>query len=139
MSLRRTLYNTYTAPIRWWHRHGFGVQSPSDYELVRDVLFEPLSYYAYQDQGIDTKQSQQLYRIRLWRPHAIVIERAVDYEDTARTATDQTTVVVEHITGCNEPLWQQILTDPRARVTFDMKDRGLVLFDKKRIKQNYIL
>lgn len=124
---------------RWWHRHGFGVQSPSDYELVRDVLFEPLHYYAYQDQGLRTPAERQLYRIRLWRPDSRIIHSPQEYQSAAALATDDTVMVIEDISGQNEGIWQQILHDPRARVTFDMRNRGLVLFNSKRIKQNYLL
>ena len=31
---------------RWWHRQGFGVQSPWAYDMIRNVLFEHLRYYA---------------------------------------------------------------------------------------------
>ena len=34
---------------RWLHRYGFGIQSPWAYELVRNVLFEPLRYYAFDE------------------------------------------------------------------------------------------
>jgi hypothetical protein len=139
MSLSRTLYNQYTALHRWWHRHGFGVQSPSDYELVRDILFEPLHYYAYKDLGLRTNAERQLYRIRLWKPDALVIHSPEEYQAAAASATDDTVMVIEDISGTNEATWQQILHDPRARVTFDMRKRGLVLFNSKRIKQNYLL
>lgn len=139
MSLSRTLYNIYTAIPRWWHRKGFGVQSPSDYELVRDVLFEPLHYYAYKELGLTSPLRRQLYRIRLWQPDAVVVNSTPEYEATAAQATDSTVAVVEDISGRNEQLWKQILHDKRARVTFDMRQRGLVLFNRKRIKQNYLL
>jgi len=121
------------------HYSLFIIQSPSDYELVRDVLFEPLHYYAYREQGLASPLSRQLYRIRLWRPDAVVVCNAREYEAAALQAGDDTVVVVEDISGRNERLWQQVLRDERARVTFDMRQRGLVLFNKKRIKQNYLL
>jgi len=139
MSLTRTLYNICTAIPRWWHRKGFGVQSPSDYELVRDVLFEPLHYYAYKEQKLTSDLSRQLYRIRLWHPDTITVDSPQQYESAAMLADDDTVAVVEDISGRNEQLWNIILHDDRARVTFDMRQRGLILFDKKRIKQNYLL
>ncbi len=139
MSLARTLYNIRTAPARWWHRHGFGIQSPTDYELVRDVLFEPLPYYAYHEQGLNTPARQQLYRIRLWKPDTIVICSAPEYDEAVKHFDDHTVMVIEDISGKNEQLWQRVLLDRRARVTFDMRHRGLILFDSKRFKQNYIL
>lgn len=139
MSFTRTLYNLRTALPRWWHRHGFGIQSPTDYELVRDVLFEPLHYYAYDEQGLRSKADRQLYRIRLWQPDTIIVNCPADYDNALPCVSDNTVMIVENISGSNEQLWQKILLDPLARVTFDMRHRGLILFDSKRIKQNYIL
>lgn len=139
MSLSRTLYNYTTALPRWWHRHGFGIQSPTDYELVRDVLFEKLHYYAYKELGLRTEVERQLYRIRLWCPEVTVIHSADEYHKAEKTADSETVMVIEDISGKNETLWQYVLESSSARVTFDMRHRGLVLFDTKRIKQNYIL
>ena len=139
MSLARTLYNIKTSVPRWWHRHGFGIQSPSDYELVRDVLFEPLPYYAYKERGLRSAADRQMYRILLWHPDAQVIHREEEYDKLLLEATDETVATIEDISGKNERLWKRVLADPRARVTFDMRHRGLVLFNTKRIKQNYIL
>lgn len=136
---KRHIYILLTALPRWWHRKGFGVQSPSDFSLVRDVLFETCHYYAYEDLHLTTPLQQQLYRIRLWKPDVVVIESAEQYEPIASTANDSTTAVIEHIDDKNAPLWQTILNDPRARITFDMGKRGLILFNSRRIKQNYIL
>lgn len=146
MNLRRTIHLFITSPTRAIHRRGFGVQSPWAYELIRDVLFEPLPYYAYQEQNLTTPLQQQLYRIRnhyRHQPLIIIEEKDADartrYEETAQAATPDTILVVEHTHNENASLWQHIITDPRAIVTFDMGQRGLVTFDPKRIKQNYLL
>ena len=33
--------------------------------------------------------------------------------------------------------WNQLLIDERVRISFDLYDIGLVLFEEKRFKQNY--
>ncbi|MBR1667312.1 MAG: hypothetical protein IJ693_03415 [Bacteroidaceae bacterium] len=146
MNLRRTIHLFITAPTRAIHRRGFGVQSPWAYELIRDVLFEPLPYYAYQEQHLDTPQQQQLFRIRNhFRHQPIVIideqagQAAQRYEEELHTITPDTILILEHTHNENAPLWNSIVHDPRAIVTFDMGQRGMVIFDKKRIKQNYLL
>jgi len=89
--------------------------------------------------GLRTDAERQLYRIKLWCPDAIVIRSEAEFEKAVEAAGSETVMVIEDISGKNETLWQHILDCPIARVTFDMRSRGLILFDKKRIKQNYIL
>ncbi|MBQ0023170.1 MAG: hypothetical protein KBT29_08020 [Prevotellaceae bacterium] len=146
MNIRRTASLILTALPRAAHRRGFGVQSPWAYELVRDVLFEPLSYYAYEEQGLTTKLERQLFRIRNhYRHHPIVIitdkgaAAAQHYETAMRTVTPDTVLIIEHTHDSNADLWQSIVLDPRTVITFDMGRRGMVIFDPKRIKQNYLL
>lgn len=146
MNLRRTISLILTAPNRARHRHGFGVQSPWAYELVRDVFFETNHYYAYQEQHLATKSDQQLYRIRNhFRHHDLSIidttgnSAAEQYERFAASASPTTVLVIEHAHNHNAHLWQHIVSDPRAIITFDLGKRGLVVFDPKRIKQNYTL
>lgn len=127
---------------RAWHRKGFGVHSPHDYELVKDVLFEKMAYYAYEDQSLTTKTDKQLYRLNLRFGERLVVaskDAPEIYEQYASSDDDSKVMVVEGISGCNDPLWRKIVQDSRARVTFDLGNRGLVLFDKKRVKQNYLL
>ena len=56
---------------RFFHRYGFGIQSPWAYSLVRNVLFEPLRYYAFDElqakhpqcSKTERKRNEQLFRI----------------------------------------------------------------------------
>ena len=83
-----------------------------------------------------------MYRLKLhFGDNLIYAENDADgiYEKLASSADDRKALVIDHLSGSNYPLWKKILCDSRARVTFDMGNRGLVLFDKKRIKQNYLL
>ena len=146
MNLRRTISLILTAIPRAVHRRGFGVQSPWAYELIRDVLFEKLPYYAYDEQKLSTPMQQQLFRIRNhFQGQPIIVidekgEKAVQRcEEVLQTATPDTVLIIEHINDENADLWTKMVDDPRAIITFDMKKRGLVIFDNKRIKQNYIL
>ena len=51
---------------------------------------------------------------------------------------DNTVLIVEGIQKYKD-LWRQLLANERVRVTFDLYYCGIVLFDKKRHKQNYII
>lgn len=146
MNLRRTTHLLLTALPRAIHRRGYGVQSPWAYELIRDVLFESLHYYAYDEQGLNTPSERQLFRIRNhFKGHPIVVieekgEIATQqYESAVQKVTPDTVLVLEHIHDENADLWNSIVNDPRAIITFDMRKRGMVIFDPQRIKQNYLL
>lgn len=146
MNLRRTTHLLLTALPRAIHRRGFGIQSPWAYELIRDVLFESLHYYAYDEQGLNTPSEQQLFRIRNhYKGHPIILidekgEAAVQhYEDAVQNITPDAVLIMEHIHDENADLWTRTVNDPRAIITFDMRKRGMVIFDPQRIKQNYLL
>ena len=51
---------------------------------------------------------------------------------------DDSILIVEGISRDTD-FWQELREDERARVTFDLYYCGIVLFDKKRHKQNYII
>lgn len=53
----------------------------------------------------------------------------------------QSCVVVGNIYGSKDKKqwWKELRQDPRVRLTFDLYDVGLVFFDPKRHKQNYIV
>mgnify|MGYP007056218160 CR=1 FL=1 len=55
----------FSLPRRWWHRHGFNVQSPWAYEFVRDALTDKSWFYLF-DQLSGTKADRQLFRIVYW-------------------------------------------------------------------------
>lgn len=60
-------------PLRWFHRKGFGVQSPWAFEFVTHVLFCSSRYYIFDE--LDGKKSdEQLFRIINWlNPSDVVV------------------------------------------------------------------
>jgi hypothetical protein len=52
-------------PRRWWHRHGFNVQSPWAYEFVRDAVSDKSWFYAF-DKLSGKNSDRQLFRIVYW-------------------------------------------------------------------------
>lgn len=146
MNIKRKLSLIVTALPRAFHRQGFGVQSPSDYELVRDVLFEKLHYYAYEEQNLNSQLDRQMFRIKnrfRGMPIIIINTKSKDakqqYLNALQSITPDTVMIMEHIDDENAALWSEAVKDSRTILTFDMRKRGLILFTAKRIKQNYNL
>lgn len=52
-------------PSRWFHRLGFGAQSPWAYEFVTEALYCPYRYYLF-DELAGKKSDEQLFRIGKW-------------------------------------------------------------------------
>ena len=163
---------------RLTHCRGFGIQSPSDYWLVRYVINEHWPYYHYatvgqEDDWLRRKMGRLYLRLANWRqPQVVVSDDYVDYfvagchnAEVVRPADftgeklelvrlhaeangdldaiynmvdEQTVMVVEGIDRRPE-LWRQIVDDERTGVTFDLYYCGIVMFDKKRTKQHYII
>lgn len=89
---------------RWWHRKGFGIQSPWAYSLVTEVL-------CHKD---NLRQRLQEY-----------------LGDTPRW------VLIDDIRHTGKAEWKSIVADPSATATFDMRNKGLAVYDPKRYKQHY--
>ena len=155
------------------HCRGFGIQSPSDYWLVRYVINEHWPYYQYEALGQDDdwltrKLGRLCFRIANWRQPAVIessayreylqagCRKAVWGESSElmvlslegdwrsrlsyiynKVSADSVLVV----TGLSKArdVWREIVNDERAVLTFDLYYCGIVLFDKKRDKKNYII
>lgn len=158
---------------RFNHSRGFGIQSPSDYWLVRYVINEHWPYYQYEELGrnddwLTRKLGRLYFRLTNWRQPTVIesdgyrdylqagCKRAVfgessemirmtldgDYRHHLSSiynkVMDDSILIVEGISR-DADFWQELRDDERARVTFDLYYCGIVLFDKKRHKQNYII
>ena len=155
------------------HCRGFGIQSPSDYWLVRYVINEHWPYYQYEalgrnDDWLTRKLGRLCFRIANWRQPAVIESSAFrDYLQAGcrkavwgesselmvlslegdwrsrlsciynKVSADSVLVV----TGLSKArdVWREIVNDERAVLTFDLYYCGIVLFDKKRDKKNYII
>ena len=155
------------------HCRGFGIQSPTDYWLVRYVINEHWPYYQYEalgkeDDWLTRKLGQIYFRLANWRqPEMIESDGYQEYlQAGCKKATfgesselirmmldgdyrqqlafiynkvkDDTVLIVEGLWR-NRSFWKEVKADERAVVTFDLYYCGIVLFDKKRHKQNYII
>ena len=155
------------------HCRGFGIQSPSDYWLVRYVINGHWPYYQYEalgrnDDWLTRKLGRLCFRIANWRQPAVIessayreylqagCRKAVWGESSElmvlslegdwrsrlsyiynKVSADSVLVV----TGLSKArdVWREIVNDERAVLTFDLYYCGIVLFDKKRDKKNYIV
>lgn len=68
--------------MRFIRRQGFGIQSPWAYSFVKDVLYEKLRYYAYDDlirlyperRKTDVRRDEQLFRlVNYFQPSVILV------------------------------------------------------------------
>ena len=158
---------------RIFHCRGFGIQSPTDYWLVRYVINEHWPYYQYgalgRDEDWQTQKLGRLYfRIANWRQPAVIetdgyqtylqagchkatfgastelihLTLDSDYRQQLpyifNKVDDSTVLIVEGIRR-DKAFWRQLTAEERVSVSFDLYYCGIVLFDKKRQKQNYII
>lgn len=171
------IVNQLKAVVLWLRRvghcRGFGIQSPSDYWLVRYVINEHWPYYQYEtlgqnDDWLTRKLGRLFFRIANWRQPAVIesnayreylqagCRKAVWGESSElvvlslegdwrsrlsyiynKVSADSVLIV----TGLSKArdIWREIVNDEQAVLTFDLYYCGIVLFDKKRNKQNYIV
>ena len=171
------IVNQLKAVVLWLRRvghcRGFGIQSPSDYWLVRYVINEHWPYYQYETLGqndawLTRKLGRLFFRIANWRQPAVIesnayreylqagCRKAVWGESSElvvlslegdwrsrlsyiynKVSADSVLIV----TGLSKArdIWREIVNDEHAVLTFDLYYCGIVLFDKKRNKQNYIV
>lgn len=63
------------------------------------------------------------------------------FEEAYPYLHDESCVVIGDIYASpeKEQWWKQLIADERVRISFDLYDIGLLLFEKKRFKQNYIV
>lgn len=155
------------------HCQGFGIQSPTDYRFVRNVINEAWPYHAYSEVPQEPdwlKRKLGLLYLRLandCQPRCVIdkvgvmdyvkagckkaeqvedvdevelaiVPIAIDYDRLLNRCGEQSVVVFQDIYK-QMPLWHCIEYDRRVRVTFDLYYCGIVLFDKKRSPQNYIV
>ena len=155
------------------HCRGFGIQSPTDYWIVRYVINEHWPYYQYEtlgrgDDWLTRKMGRLCFRLANWLQPSVV--ESSDYKDYLQAGcrksvfgesselvvipledssqdrlsyifnkvSPQSVLVVTGICKARE-LWRQIVDDERTGITFDLYYCGIVMFDKKRYKRNYII
>lgn len=157
------------------HCRGFGIQSPTDYTLVRYVINEHWPYYKYKEIGLKDdwltrKVGQLIFRLTNWcQPDKV---SCYAYKDYVRAASSRVQVVTpediryaklvivpasfSYLTELPSILadgtillvdsiwhfpkqWKELVAQELSILTFDLYYCGIVIFDKKRTKQHYIV
>ena len=169
--------NRLKAAVVWLRRighcRGFGIQSPSDYWLVRYVINEHWPYYQYEtlgrnDDWLTRKMGRLCFRLANWlQPSVVESNDYMDYLQAGcrktkfgesselvvmpleNSSLDRLSYIYNRVsprsvlvvTGISKAwkLWRQIVDDERTGITFDLYYCGIVMFDKKRNKKNYII
>ena len=146
------------------HNGGYGIQSPSSFFFVTQVLKERLPYYAYPtlDKLVGgnrrkRRHFRELFRITNYhRPTSCIMKKVGEIGMLYVNATDDAHAIVRAalpytnknsviiVDGLNRSKavhewWQQLVDDSATVVTYDMYSYGILLFDKERIKQHYTL
>ncbi|MBR4709309.1 MAG: hypothetical protein IKM71_05875 [Bacteroidaceae bacterium] len=134
---------------RFRHRKGYGVHSPYAYNFLRDVIYESNHYYAYDEiekkvkgnwwqRMVMRKRERLLFRLKNWCGERPFIHAMSWSGEVARQLTPDAMLVLDHLQD-NLVAWQRIKKDARTRVTFDLYDLGIALFNPELTKQNYIV
>lgn len=175
--------------LRWPRSHGFGVQSPSAYRFVKDIIREQYPYYAYESLAQkypEDKVAQAFHQFLLrlsnmlqaqhWvsnnlktveldylragcqkaellsshaHPDGVILdlvdlEADEDYDHSfyrkyASLLAPDGVMVIEGIHDSSHCVrfWRQVAADPKAVVTFDIYDCGVVFFNPALSKMNY--
>ena len=157
-SLKKFFINLYVFLSRIGHCRGFGIQSPSDFAFVNDVIYERLPYYAYQHlQG--NKTDRAMLRISNYaQPRHYVIaegtptQRSTHLQAGCRLATTGQTlyyntlpprflngdcIIITDIYHTGRQQWHA-LTDMRQHhhlVMFDMYYFGVAFVNTKRYSE----
>lgn len=121
---------------------GFGIQSPTDYAFLHDVIREKMLYYAYADIESSYPHATQrelrvrklIFRVRNAFPHEKV--EVIDRDDTTLLTHDARATMLIGIPLDQSALWQEMLCQ-RHVITFDMRDIGIAIFDAERHSQHY--
>ena len=137
------------------HRNGYGVHSPFAYGFIKGVVYEHARYYAYKnlkkrrrkrrhgERGLSARADKLMFRMPA-RAHEFVYaapgtDFLTAFHITAQSCNDNTFFAAAgiHSSRRAQSNWKEICADPKAIVTFDLHEIGLVFFNKNLNKQNY--
>ncbi len=132
---------------------GFGVQSPTAYSFLRQVVSESCFLKNLSSEierasypRLVSRRERFLYRLRYRYPQVQVLE-ADEWLDSYKRnelfslqGVDSVIVLLD-VDRDVETMgaWKALLEDERCVLTFDMIDCGVVFFDKTKYKQHFLV
>lgn len=146
---------------RWSRTRGFGVQSPTDYRFLREVIrgrSDGQKHSFLSCRSFEEKKEALIQRLEQYvaahsvpsadnpvngHPELVTISLSdcskEKVEMSLADIKENTILVVENINHDNQThtLWQSIVADQRARTTYDLYYLGLALFEPKLTKMHY--
>lgn len=146
---------------RWSRTRGFGVQSPTDYRFVREVIRgcgSSKERCLLSCRGYEERKEALMRRLQEYvathsvsptespvNGHSELVTISLSdcskekVEMSLADIRENTIFVVENINHDNQTriLWQSIVADQRARTTYDLYHLGLALFEPKLTKMHY--
>ncbi len=152
MEWTRTWFRFFEHLRRIPRTRGFGVQSPTAYSFLRNVVNESqfLSLHACEEKLLaayphkGARRERFLFRLRYCYPLMTVIDMRQSFDEfrldsMVATAKEDFVLVVLHPNADRETAqkWEALVRDKRCVLTFDMIDCGVVFFDPTKYKQHF--
>lgn len=95
------------------------VADSSSLPVYADVVVDFV--YIHEPENIEFVKAAWQHCIRRVSQHSVIVLEGIHYTDDMRA------------------FWEQCVSDERVGITFDLYDLGIMLFDKSKIKQHYIV
>jgi len=140
---------------RFRHRKGYGVHSPFAFDFITRVIYGKVTPEERRKLQTDVNFCKESKKVRelVFRlkkesaffkyvnyPHNPLYIYKV-YDEVADSMSPKGIFAIKGIYKNNEmkETWQRLVNDERSGITFDLYDVGIILFDKKITKQDYIV
>ena len=149
---RNTLYRAHVFCcwlLRCPRTLGFGVQSPTAYSILRNVINERIFLKNYKDDASmypfhHSKQERLLFRLRCYF-HPVIAYNAASltplnkYNQILSAKENNTVLVLLDINkdDVGALVWERLLADNRVILSYDLLDCGVAFFDNTKFKQNF--
>ena len=142
---------------RFRHRKGYGVHSPFAFDFITRVIYNKvlpdvrkrLDAEALKSGRKEPRRVRELlYRLEQEASTFVYLNRPDDpliinkvYDEQASQMDPKGMFVVYGIYKNQDmkDLWQKLVHDERSGITFDLYELGIILFDHKITKQDYVV